>query len=63
MTSFNTAEHQLMKNDHVYLFSDGSQDQFGGEKNKKFLRKRFIQLLLNLHGTEFPDQKATLKTP
>lgn len=29
----------------IYLFSDGFQDQFGGEKDKKFSKKRFKELL------------------
>jgi serine phosphatase RsbU (regulator of sigma subunit) len=28
------------KNDHIYMTSDGFQDQFGGENDKKFGRKR-----------------------
>ena len=30
------------KETKVYLFSDGFQDQFGGELGKKFMRKRFV---------------------
>lgn len=35
--------------DSVYLTSDGFQDQFGGENNKKFLSGRLKQLLINNH--------------
>lgn len=33
--------------DSIYLTSDGFQDQFGGEKNKKFLSTRLKQMLVN----------------
>jgi len=29
----------------IYLYSDGFQDQFGGEKDKKFSKKRFKELI------------------
>lgn len=33
------------ENENLFLFSDGFPDQFGGEKNKKFNKKRFFDLL------------------
>ena len=39
--------------DTFYLFSDGFHDQFGGEEDRKFMKKRFKQLLLD-------NQKKTL---
>ncbi|NOQ74530.1 MAG: PAS domain S-box protein [Crocinitomix sp.] len=38
----------LEKGDQIYLTTDGYIDQFGGVKNKKFLRKRFTALLLDI---------------
>lgn len=32
----------------LYLYSDGFQDQFGGEKDKKFSKKRLKELLQNI---------------
>ncbi|MFT5914274.1 MAG: serine phosphatase RsbU (regulator of sigma subunit) [Flammeovirgaceae bacterium] len=43
-----------------YLFSDGFQDQFGGEENRKFLTKRFRDLLLKIHQKPMRDQKKIL---
>ena len=41
---------KMKKGDTFYLFSDGFPDQFGGEKGKKFMTKRFKELLLeNIH--------------
>ena len=42
---FKDKKIDLRKDDMVYLFSDGYVDQFGGDKGKKFKRKRFRQLL------------------
>lgn len=36
---------KLQKNDWIFLYTDGFIDQFGGEKNKKFLKKQFFNLL------------------
>lgn len=44
---YTTREIQLEKEDKVYVFSDGYIDQFGGESGKKFMSKRFKQLLLS----------------
>lgn len=43
-----------------YLFSDGYQDQFGGEKGFKFLTSNFKNLLLEIHNKPVLDQKEIL---
>lgn len=43
-------------NDTVYLFSDGVQDQFGGEGGKKFMIKRFRELLEEIQPLSMPEQ-------
>jgi len=45
MPPFTLNEIPLEKNDCVYLFSDGFADQFGGPKGKKFMYRRFKELL------------------
>ncbi|MBI4646836.1 MAG: SpoIIE family protein phosphatase, partial [Bacteroidia bacterium] len=45
MDDFTNHELQLETGDRLFLFSDGLPDQFGGEKGKKFLYKRFKELL------------------
>ena len=47
---------------HFYIFSDGFQDQFGGESNRKFMIKRFRQLLLEIHQKPMSEQHEILKT-
>lgn len=48
------------KGDMVYLFSDGYIDQFGGPKGKKFMRKRFKELLSSIHQMDVKTQKQHL---
>jgi ligand-binding sensor domain-containing protein/serine phosphatase RsbU (regulator of sigma subunit) len=43
-----------------YIFSDGFQDQFGGENNKKFMKKRFKNFLLEIHNLPAQEQKVRL---
>lgn len=44
----------------LYLFTDGFIDQFGGEKNSKFLAGRFEKLLQNIQNYTMEDQKDQL---
>ncbi len=52
---------QLRKGDVVYIFSDGYPDQFGGERGKKFLYRRFRELLLEISPLSMEDQKQRLQ--
>lgn len=45
---------------HFYLFSDGYQDQFGGEHNKKYMIKRLRNRFVELHQLPFAEQKQIL---
>jgi len=44
-----------------YLFSDGFQDQFGGEQGRKFMTKRFRKLLFKIHQKPMQEQKQILE--
>jgi len=44
----------------AYLSSDGYADQFGGEKGKKFMVKRYHELLCKIHLYSPEEQKAEL---
>ncbi len=46
--AFTTHALALQKGDHVYLFTDGYADQFGGEKGKKFKYKQLSEKLLEI---------------
>jgi serine phosphatase RsbU (regulator of sigma subunit)/DNA-binding transcriptional regulator/RsmH inhibitor MraZ len=43
-----------------YLFSDGYQDQFGGEKGFKYLVGNFKKLLISIHDKNALEQKTIL---
>jgi serine phosphatase RsbU (regulator of sigma subunit) len=55
-------EHQISIEpaDIFYIFSDGYQDQFGGEKGKKFMTKKFKLLLTEIHKTPLEKQEDIL---
>nr|MCU0393334.1 SpoIIE family protein phosphatase [Thermoflexibacter sp.] len=44
------------ENFSFYLFSDGYQDQFGGEQNKKLMKRHFRELLFQLHAMPMKEQ-------
>ncbi len=46
--------------DMVYIFSDGYADQFGGPNGKKFLYRRFRELLTEIHTKNVTVQKEFL---
>lgn len=58
--TFETKKIQLEKNDMVYACSDGYADQFGEANNKKFMRKRFKEILTSLSIQEIDTQEKTL---
>lgn len=59
--SFTLHELDIQKDDLLYTFSDGFPDQFGGPRNKKFMIKRFKELLLEIHHLDMEEQKKILK--
>jgi serine phosphatase RsbU (regulator of sigma subunit)/ligand-binding sensor domain-containing protein len=44
----------------IYLATDGFQDQFGGENNKKFMTKRFRELLFSISHLPMAEQQQIL---
>jgi serine phosphatase RsbU (regulator of sigma subunit) len=44
----------------IYLFTDGYQDQFGGENNLKFSKKRMRELFLTIHTQDMEEQKTII---
>jgi serine phosphatase RsbU (regulator of sigma subunit) len=57
------SEHKfyLQHDDVFYLFSDGYQSQFGGEKNEKMKSKRFKGLLEQIFDLPVEEQKYILE--
>ena len=58
--SFTNNEIDLQKGDVFYIFSDGYQDQFGGEDGQKFKTKNFKQFLLDIHQKPMAEQREIL---
>jgi serine phosphatase RsbU (regulator of sigma subunit) len=58
---FEKHSFDLLKDDIIYLFSDGFQDQFGGPKNAKFKIGKFDKLLLEIHHKPLEEQKEILQ--
>lgn len=57
---FDNHSFKLMPNDMLYLFSDGYIDQFGGEKNIKFLMQNFRELLCSIKNLNLAQQREEL---
>ena len=51
----------LQKGDMLYIFSDGYADQFGGPKGKKFMTRKFKELLVSIHQQPLAKQKNLLE--
>ena len=52
---------QLQRGDTLYMASDGFQDQFGGPKDKKFMRSCFKDLLTCLHTQPIAQQHQNIE--
>lgn len=59
--SFTLNVIDISKPTTFYLFSDGYQDQFGGKRGKKFMTKRFRELLFEIHKKPMHEQKMILE--
>jgi len=57
---FKTYSVQLEDKDSIYLFSDGYIDQFGGERDKKFSKAKFRQLIESIQDLEMEEQGGFL---
>ena len=45
---------------YFYIFSDGFQDQLGGDNFRKFIAQNLRQLLFEIHQRPFEEQKNIL---
>lgn len=57
---FSKHKMNLAKGDCIYIFSDGYADQFGGKEEKRFMTKRFKDLLLANYSKSMPEQENVL---
>ena len=58
---FTKHEVKLKKNDMLYIYSDGYQDQFGGEKGKKYMGAKFKKQLLKINKESTDKQLILLE--
>ena len=54
-------EWNLEKGISYYLFSDGYIDQFGGPDGRKFMKKNFKRLILDIQDYPMENRKSFLK--
>jgi serine phosphatase RsbU (regulator of sigma subunit) len=52
----------LRKGDLCYLFSDGFPDQFGGKTGRKFMAKRFKNMLAQNSDKSMKKQKEIIES-
>jgi hypothetical protein len=60
-TPFKTHELVMEKGDTIYVFTDGYQDQFGGEKGKKLKSVALKNILISLYDVPMDEQKERLE--
>jgi serine phosphatase RsbU (regulator of sigma subunit) len=60
-SSYTLHRIDISKPTTFYLCSDGFQDQFGGERNKKYMSKRFRELLYSASLYPMAQQQALLE--
>ena len=58
---FTNYEFELNKGDILYMFSDGFLDQKGGKNQKKYMTKKFKELLLQISDKKMYEQKMILE--
>lgn len=58
--SFTRHTVKLQNNDTIYIFSDGYVDQFGGPRGRKFMSKRFKELLMSIQEQPMRKQCQVL---
>jgi len=59
-TPFTLQTVDILPGDKFYMFSDGYASQFGGPNNKKFMQKKFIDLIEKNQNKEMYEQKRIL---
>ncbi len=58
---FTLKTFQLLPEDRIYMFTDGYSDQFGGEQDKKYSRRRLKKLLLDIYSLPLETQRDLLR--
>ncbi len=51
----------ISEDDYIYMFTDGYTDQFGGEKGKRFMKSKFVDLINSVRVLEMKEQAAFIE--
>ncbi len=62
LQSYTNTKVEVLKNDCIYLFSDGYADQFGGDKGKKYKYKQLEDFLKMHSHLNMTEQRKLLST-
>jgi len=60
MKKFTTKLINININDNFYMLSDGYTDQFGGEIERKYTKKRLRNLFLQMYNNNFKEQEIII---
>jgi serine phosphatase RsbU (regulator of sigma subunit) len=58
--SYTNYKFDLNEPTTLYMYSDGYQDQFGGNSRQKYMANRFVNFLSKIQGLPFENQKEIL---
>jgi serine phosphatase RsbU (regulator of sigma subunit) len=58
---FNQHLIDIKKGDCLYIYSDGFADQFGGDRNKKYMTRRFRSFLASVAHFPMEEQRSLLQ--
>lgn len=59
--AYHTSHTEFKNDDQIYLFTDGFQDQFGSENDKKFSFRRMLEIFESNHDKSLVDQKTIIE--
>ena len=57
---FSSTSISLKTGDHIYMFTDGYYDQFGGNDDSKLKTNKFKKLLISCYGKKADEQKQII---
>ena len=60
LKTFSNNKVKVKQGDSVYIFSDGYMDQFGGQKGRKFMARRFREVILKCQNLSMSKQRDYL---
>ncbi|MFT7086323.1 MAG: PAS domain S-box-containing protein [Vicingaceae bacterium] len=58
---FTTQVIDIKKDDMIFMYSDGYQDQFGGPFGKKYMKRKLRNLLIEIHDKPLEEQYDLIK--